>query len=75
MGRYWHHLCGQHADYNMLTNDLSDFLIYRVKFQVPWSLAKTILQEYHDACGHFGQTYTQEIILEQLYWPRMTYDI
>ena len=58
LGRYWRHAHGQHADYNVLTNDLGDFLTYKGKLYVPRSLTKTILREYHDARGHFGQTRT-----------------
>ena len=46
-----------HADYNMLKNDLGDFLMYKRKLYIPWSLIKTILWECHDAHGHFRQTH------------------
>ena len=49
---------GQHADYNVLTNDLGDFLMYKGKLYVLQSLTKMILREYHDAHGHFGQICT-----------------
>ena len=29
LGRYWRHAHGQHVDYNVLTNDLGDFLTYK----------------------------------------------
>ena len=58
LGRYWHHMHGHHADYNVLTNNLGDFMMYKGKLYVPQSLTKIILQEYHDVHGHFGQTHT-----------------
>ena len=56
LGRYWRHADGQNTNYNVLMNDLGDFLMYKRKLYVPQSLTKTILREYHDVCGHFGQT-------------------
>ena len=58
LGRYWHHAHDQHANYNVLKNDLGDFLTYKGKLYVPQSLTKMILREYHDVHGHFGQTRT-----------------
>ena len=43
LGRYWHHAHGQHADYNVLMNDLGVFLMYKGKLYVPRSLTKMIL--------------------------------
>ena len=57
LGRYWHHAHGQHANYNVLKNDLGDFLMYKRKLYVPQSLTKMILRECHDVRGHFGQTH------------------
>ena len=54
LGRYWNHAHGQHADYNVLTNVLGDFLTYKGKLYIPRSLMKTILREYYDTHGHFG---------------------
>ena len=39
----------QPADYNMLMNDLGDFLIYKRKLYVLRILSETILQECYDA--------------------------
>ena len=64
MDRYWNHVYSQHADYNVLINDLGDFLMYKAGLYIPQNLTKTILQEYHDVCGHFIQTKTQEKISE-----------
>ena len=68
-------MCSQHADYNVLINDLGDFLTYKGKLYIPWNLTKIILQEYYNTHSHFGQTHIQEMILEQFYWPQMTHDI
>ena len=54
----------QYTDYNVLTNDLGDFLRNKRKLYIPLSLTKTILQEYHNIHGHFGQICMQEKILE-----------
>ena len=48
MDRYWNHVYSQHADYNVLINDLGDFLMYKAGLYIPQNLTKTILQEYHD---------------------------
>ena len=58
LGRYWHYAYSQHTDYNVLTNDLGDFLTYKGELYVLRSFMKMILREYHDTCGHFGQTHT-----------------
>ena len=42
-------MASQPADYNMLMNDLGDFLMYKRKLYVPRTLSETILQECHDA--------------------------
>ena len=62
--RYWRHAYGHHTDYNVLTNDLGDFLMYKEKLYILQSLTKTILREYHNAHGYYGQTRTQKMILE-----------
>ena len=59
----------------MLINDLGDFLTYKRKLYVPQSIINTILREYHDVNGHFGQTHMQEMISKQFYWPQMIRNI
>ena len=56
--RYWYYVHGQHTHYNVLTNNLGDFPMYKAKLYIPQSLIKTIQQEYHDAHGQFSQTHT-----------------
>ena len=58
LGSFWHHALGQHAVHKVLTNDFGDFLTYKGKLYIPQSFTKTMLQKYHNICGHFGQTYT-----------------
>ena len=43
LGRYWRHAHGQHTVYNVLMNDLGDFLMYKGKLYVLQSLTKMIL--------------------------------
>ena len=59
----------------MLMNDFGDFLMYKGEFYILSSLTKTILREYHNMHGYFGQTHMKEMISEQFYWPRMTHNI
>ena len=49
---------GAHADYSTVHNSLGEFLTFKRRLYVPKSLVPTILYEYHDAQGHFGQQHT-----------------
>ena len=53
--KYWLLACGMHADYSTVHNSLGEFLTFKGRLYIPKSLVPTILYEYHDAQGHFGQ--------------------
>ena len=56
--KYWLLARGMHADYSTVHNSLGEFLTFKGRLYVPKSLVPTILYEYHDAQGHFGQQHT-----------------
>ena len=71
LGRYWRLACSQHADFSVLENTLGQFLAHKGRLFVPKTLVLMVLQEFHDAHGHFGVNRTYAIIAERYYWPRM----
>ena len=56
--KYWLLAHGMHADYSTVHNSLGEFLTFKGRLYVPKSLVPTILYEYHDTQGHFGQQRT-----------------
>ena len=53
--KYWLLARGTHPDYSTVQNALGEFLTFKGRLYVPKGLIPTILYEYHDARGHFGQ--------------------
>ena len=63
MGRYWRLARTDHADYAIHDHsNVGELLTFRGKLMVPRNMTRTILYEYHNARGHFGQKRTQEMI-------------
>ena len=56
--KYWLLAHGTHADYSSIHILIGEFLTFKGRLYVPKSLVPTILYEYHDAQGHFGQQHT-----------------
>ena len=56
--KYWLLAHGTHADYSTIHNSIGEFLTFKGRLYIPKSLVSTILYEYHDARGHFGQQRT-----------------
>ena len=71
LGRYCRLACSQHANFLVLENTLGQFLAHKGCLFVPKTLVPTVLQELHDARGHFGVNRTYAMIAEWYYWPRM----
>ena len=53
--KYWLLARSTHANYSTIHNSLGEFLTFKGRLYIPKSLVPTILYEYHDARGHFGQ--------------------
>ena len=47
-----------HADYSTMHNSIGEFFTFKGRLYMPKSLVPTILYEYHDARGYFGQQCT-----------------
>ena len=56
--KYWLLAHSMHADYSTVHNMIGEFLTFKGRLYIPKSLDPTILYEYHDARGHFGQQHT-----------------
>ena len=75
LGRYWQLALSQRADYSVLEYGLGQFLAHKGRLFVPKALVPTVLQEFHDAHGHFAVNRTYAVISERYYWPWMGDDI
>ena len=53
--KYWLLARGTHADYSIEDNSIGEFLTFKGWLYMPKNSAQTILYEYYDAQGHFGQ--------------------
>ena len=71
LGRYWHLVCSQCANYAVLENSLGQFLAHKGRLFVPKTLVPMVMHEFHDARGHFEVNRTYAMIAEWYYWPRM----
>ena len=56
--KYWLLARGMHVDYSTVHNLIGEFLTFKGRLYMPKSLVLTILYEYHDARGPFGQQHT-----------------